>query len=262
MPASPGILGILGTVINRARHAPESVHGAACCPRASPVGGCGSTMHRLRSYWLALVGGLLLVGLSVSSVFAARPSATEDGTRGQQIAAFVHELVFGSTDEEETPDETQDQTEEEDQVQDDEQLEEDQEDVEESDEDASEDVEESDTEASSHGQCVSEEASDKSDEDYQADPEFTNHGAFVSYAARVTCWQTGDEEEATDEEDAVLDSGAEITSPDDTDSTGAAELSAKEQRKADRDAAKAERKAAKSKNGHGGGNGNGHGHGG
>src|SRR5574338_583907 len=241
MPASPGILGILGTVINRARHAPESVHGAACCPRASPVGGCGSTMHRLRSFWLALVGGLLLAGLSVSSVFAARPSATEDGTRGQQIAAFVHELVFGSTDEEETPDETQDQTEEEDQVQ---------------------DVEESDTEASSHGQCVSEEASDKSDEDYEADPEFTNHGAFVSHAARVTCWQTGDEEEATDEEDAVLDSGAEITSPDDTDSTGAAELSAKEQRKADRDAAKAERKAAKSKNGHGGGNGNGHGHGG
>ena len=200
------------------------------------------------------MGGLLLVALSVSSVFAARPSATEDGTRGQQIAAFVHELVFGSNDEEETPDETQDQTEEEEQLQDDEQLEED---VEESEEDTSEDVEESDTDASAHGQCVSEEASDKSDEDYTLDPEFTNHGAFVSYAARVTCWQTGDEDETTDEEDAVLDSGAEITSPEDTDSTDAAELSAKEQRKADREAAKAERKAAKTN--HAGGNGHGRG---
>lgn len=208
-------------------------------------------MHRLRSTWLALIGGLLLVGLSVSSVFAARPAATEDGTRGQQIAAFVHELVFGSTDEEETPDE--EQVEEEEQPEEAEELEGEQEDQSESEDETTEDVEESDTEASSHGQCVAEEASDKSDEDDSADPEFTNHGAFVSEAARVTCWQT-DDEEATDE-DAVLDSGAEITSPDEGDTT---ELSAKEQRKADRDAAKADRKAAKASNA----GGNGHGRGG
>lgn len=191
-----------------------------------------STMHRLRITWLALIAGVLLVGLSVSSVFAARPSGAEEGTRGQTIAAFVHELVFGSTDEEESPDETEAQTEEEDELPGEAQVE--------------EDLEGDDLEASAHGQCVADEASDKSDEEYDGD--YPNHGAYVREAAQVTCWETGDDEETTDEEDAVLDSGAEITSPDDAD---AAELSAREQRKADREAAKAERKAAKANNGHG-----------
>jgi hypothetical protein len=199
-------------------------------------------MHRLRSSWFALIGGLLLVGLSVSSVFAARPAGTEDGTRGQQIAAFVHELVFGSTDEEE-------QAPEEEQLEEEEQQEEQEEDTE-SEEDTPEDVEDSDADASAHGQCVSEEAADKSDEEYDAD--FRNHGAYVSEAARVTCWQTDEEAPV---EDAILDSGAEFTPPD----TDSADVSEREQRRADREAAKAERKAAKSTNGHGGGNGHGRG---
>ena len=53
-------------------------------------------MQRFRSTWLALMGGALLIVLSVSAAFGANPSGTAEGTRGQTIAAFVHDLVFGS----------------------------------------------------------------------------------------------------------------------------------------------------------------------
>ena len=59
-------------------------------------------MQRLRSTWLALMGGVLLFTLSVSAAFGAGPS---EPNRGQTVAAFVHELIFGS--DEEADDETQ-----------------------------------------------------------------------------------------------------------------------------------------------------------
>ncbi|MEO6579101.1 MAG: hypothetical protein ABIO99_09430 [Candidatus Limnocylindria bacterium] len=51
-------------------------------------------MQRFRNSWLALVGGAILVTLSVSAAFGSAPSASADGTRGQTIAGFVHGLLF------------------------------------------------------------------------------------------------------------------------------------------------------------------------
>lgn len=49
-------------------------------------------MHPLRRKWLALMGGALLVTLSVSAALGAAPAVTRDATRGQSIAAAVHTL--------------------------------------------------------------------------------------------------------------------------------------------------------------------------
>jgi hypothetical protein len=57
-------------------------------------------MHHFRERWLAVFGGILLLTLSVSTVFGARPEGTE-ATRGQSVSAFVHSLVFGGTTDEE-----------------------------------------------------------------------------------------------------------------------------------------------------------------
>lgn len=51
-------------------------------------------MQRFRNSWLALVGGAILVTLSISAAFGAAPSASADGARGQTIAGFVHGLPF------------------------------------------------------------------------------------------------------------------------------------------------------------------------
>ena len=51
-------------------------------------------MERFRNTWLAIVGGAILVTLSVSAAFGAAPSGASDGTRGQTIAGFVHGLIF------------------------------------------------------------------------------------------------------------------------------------------------------------------------
>ena len=51
-------------------------------------------MHTFRRSWLALFGGILLLALSVSAAFGAKPSGTE-GNRGQTVATFVHDVVFG-----------------------------------------------------------------------------------------------------------------------------------------------------------------------
>ena len=53
-------------------------------------------MQRFRNTWVALVGGALLLALSVSAAFGADP-ANSDGNRGQSVAAFVHDMVFGAT---------------------------------------------------------------------------------------------------------------------------------------------------------------------
>ncbi|MGI8830082.1 MAG: hypothetical protein ACR2I5_09990 [Candidatus Limnocylindria bacterium] len=151
-------------------------------------------MQRFRSTWLALTAGVFLFTLSVSVAFGAPPDETREATRGQTIAAFVHELVFGTeqeTDEEQEADE--------------ELLEEDEDDLLEADElvseldpESDELVEEEDEESDAHGQCVSEVAQD---------PEAVggpneNHGGAVSEAARETCWET---DEDAEDPDATLD---------------------------------------------------------
>ncbi len=122
-------------------------------------------MQRLRSTWLALVGGAFLVALSVSAAFGAPPSGTDDGPRGQTIAAFVHGLVVG------TDEETDDDLE-----------------LEEADETLEEaELELEATEASAHGECVSAIAQDHD----LVGGTNENHGGAVSEAARETCPEGG-----------------------------------------------------------------------
>jgi hypothetical protein len=184
-------------------------------------------MHRMRRTWLALMAGALLVTLSVSTAFAAAPSGTREATRGQTIAAMVHELIFGS-------DETQDDTDEE-QVEEDEELVEEEDEVLDEDElvDEEEDEEQVDEEeneeADSHGACVSAAAQDH---DGSAESELKNHGKWVSQHARYTCWGldvptdeadddvTDEEEETSDVDDAsaeVDDDGGKANKPDKAD---------------------------------------------
>src|SRR6187549_2258839 len=99
LPDSPGHL--LGAHIGA-----QPNQGARSAPRVAS-GRHRSTMQRFRNTWVALVGGALLLVLSVSAAFGADP-ADSDGNRGQSVAAFVHDMVFG------TDDGTDDQTEEED----------------------------------------------------------------------------------------------------------------------------------------------------
>jgi hypothetical protein len=228
-------------------------------------------MQRFRNVWVALAGGALLVTLSISAAFGADPVDSE-GNRGQTIAAFVHELVFGANDQaddEVNEDEDTDTDTEEDET------DEDPSEVIDSggeitDPDTTEEDETEDTESSTrevpeefanHGECVSAAAHD--DEGLEAESDTKNHGEWVSQNARYTCWGLevpGEdaEEEATDE--SADEADADVAEADaDSD-----ELSAKEQRKADKAAARAERKAerasAKAARSHGGGNGKGHGH--
>jgi hypothetical protein len=145
-------------------------------------------MQRFRSTWLALIGGALLVTLSISAAFGAAPANTREATRGQTIAAFVHELIFGA---DEAPEEEAE-------------LEEEQLDEEDADalQDPQEDVDEETEEAEAHGECVSEIAQD---------PEAIGgvnetHGGAVSEAARVSCWEPAEDPELADpEEDSEED---------------------------------------------------------
>jgi hypothetical protein len=236
-------------------------------------------MQRFRSTWLALVGGALLITLSVSAAFGADPVDSE-GNRGQTVAAFVHELIFGADDQpddevnedEDTDTDTEeDETDEDpsevidsggeitdpDTTEDDET--EDTEEVEES-EDTEDSTREVPEEFANHGECVSAAAHD---EEGFEESRAANHGEWVSQNARYTCW--GLEVPGEDAEDEAIEDTDESTVDEtDTDTTDTDELSAKEQRKADKAAARAERKAerasAKAARTHGGGNGKGHGH--
>lgn len=154
-------------------------------------------MQRLRSTWLALMGGALLVTLSVSAAFGAPPTGT-DGPRGQTVAAFVHELVFGS--DEETDD---DAVVVEDEQEDEEQGSDEEEELTEPLVTEDEVAEEGEV-ADSHGECVSEEASTNADADADA-----NHGAVVSEAAH-TCPADEATEEVTDAEELVVETEREV----------------------------------------------------
>ena len=224
-------------------------------------------MHRFRSTWLALVGGAVIVALSLSVAIGADPVNEDeaDANRGQTISGFVHSLIFAQDD---PADEDTDEADEAD-----EDLEEDlEEDTDEADEDLEEDLEE-DTEEenlddaarevpaefANHGECVSEAAHNK---DAWEDEELNNHGEWVSMHARYICWSLPvPGEEAADE--ATTDEAALHEEADTEETSAEARAAAKAERAEARAAARAERSdarlAERANRGNGGGNGGGHG---
>jgi len=168
-------------------------------------------MKRLRTTWMALMGGILLVTLSISAAFGAPPS-DDEGPRGQTVAGFVHELIFGEQAPDDEPEqEEEEQEEEQEESEDVEELDEEQVDEEQVEEEQVE--EESDT----HGACVSEVAHDKDGENDPEDADYASHGERVSDAARDLCRET-DEDEEIDEEVVEED---EPESEDESESHGA-----------------------------------------
>lgn len=245
---------------------------APALPRGVATREALSTMQRLRTNWLALMGAIFLLTLTVSSAFGAPPSGTA-GNRGQSISGFVHELVFGADEADDETNEDQDEVDEEANA-DDEDLEEDTEEEDSADEGLEEDTEadaeerEVPEEFANHGECVSEAAHDT--EGFE-ESDAANKGEWVSLHARYICWgltppEDGEEDTTGDETEADVD--------EDTDED-ADELAAREQARADRAAARAERRAAREaakaaqqeravettgrSNGNGGGNGHGRG---
>jgi hypothetical protein len=148
--------------------------------------------NRIRPHWLALLGAALLVALSVSSAFGAKPWSDERPNPGQQVSEFVHSLFSG--DQEDQDDSTDEETTDEDAG-------------EESDEDSDEitdeetgDEETADEDSESgqpdnHGACVSAVATGG-----DVGGVHDNHGGAVSEAARVTCWGEDGDEESSDGE--------------------------------------------------------------
>jgi hypothetical protein len=116
-----------------------------------------------RTRWLALLGGVALIALSLSTALAGKPDA--GGNRGDQVSAFVHSLLGGaeaSTDESQTPDASESP-------------------------DASQSEEATQSQdagaPSDHGACVAAVA-----QSTDVGGANQNHGGAVSEAARVTCW--------------------------------------------------------------------------
>ena len=176
--------------------------------------------------------------------FRASPQDSTDGTRGQTVASFVHELLFGAEDELTQPETDQDLDEDLDEEDGNEDL----------DEDADEDLDEDpqvNEDANAHGECVSEIAKTKPEADSEE-----NHGTVVSEAARETCWESGAaDEDLTEDEAAEGDADTEtVTTKEERQAERAA---AKAARTEEREAAKAERSdarsAAKAERSHGGG---------
>ena len=186
-------------------------------------------MHRLRTTWLALAGGALLVTLSVSTAFGAPPE--KDGPPGQTVSGFVHELIFGSDEETDEDEVVEEEPVDEDGSEEDEESEED------VDEDVDEDGEETadrevPSEFKNHGECV---AAATKDTDGFEGSEAANKGEWVSNHARYVCWGLpvpGEEPEEEVDEDSAADEEEDADA-----------ASAREQAKADRAAARAERKA-------------------
>jgi hypothetical protein len=230
-------------------------------------------MQRLRTHWLALMGAMLLLTLTVSAAFGAPPSGTDEGNRGQTVAAFVHELVFGADEADDEANEDQEEADEEEDLEDDLEEEDLEEDTEEGSELLAREVPE---EFANHGECVSEAAHDT---DGFEESDAANNGEWVSDHARFICWGL------EPPEDEVADTTGDETDTDLEEEADADELAANEQAKADREAARAERLAAREAakaereaaraaeqtvqttgpgqgQGNGGGDGNGHGRGG
>ncbi|HEX3219174.1 MAG TPA: hypothetical protein VHU77_03980 [Candidatus Limnocylindria bacterium] len=70
-------------------------------------------MRRFRTQWLAAFGALVVLSFSLSTAFGARPSpaADESASFGQQVSTFVHVVLSGTSNEDESSgDETGDDT--------------------------------------------------------------------------------------------------------------------------------------------------------
>ena len=231
-------------------------------------------MHRFRSIWLALMGGAVIVTLSLSVALGADPADETDGNRGQTISGFVHSLIFSQDDpaDDETVDEDQDEDEDSD-----EDTEEDADEADEADEENTEGDSETRAvpeEFANHGECVSEATHDT--EGFE-ESEAANKGEWVSDHARYTCWgldvpgaEEADEvtdEDTEDEAAADEDADTELTSAEARAAARAeraeARAAARTARAEAREAAKAARTevraAGNTNRGNAGGNGGGHG---
>jgi hypothetical protein len=248
-------------------------------------------MRRFRTHVLAVFGALVILSLSLSSAFGARPPVSDDETTnvGQQVSTFVHSLLAGEQEEdgdqdeseecdtdsdedvdsdegtgdEETGDGTGDEETGDEETGDEETGDEETGDEETGDcdegaedEDADEESEDEDAdeqESQNHGQCVSAVA--------QGDEAGENgtHGWAVSLAARVTCWlealadENADEDAGDGDEDAADESEATSEKP-----HGKSE--AAHQRKADRGSGKPTWAGANAPGTHGNGHGKGGNH--
>lgn len=188
-------------------------------------------MRRFRTQWLALFGALVILSLSLSSVFGARPTvdANDTSNLGQQVRTFVHSILFAEQEGEGEEDEDTDETNEE------------------SDEEESE-------EAKNHGQCVSEVARSL------AMGENGTHGWAVSLAARITCWLPEEENGTEEPEEDSADDSAE-DGEDESEATSERQRgksAAAHQRKADRVGGKPDWAGAKAGDARGNGRANGH----
>ena len=146
-------------------------------------------MSRFRTHWLALFGGVTLLALSLSTAFGAKP---EGDNFGSQVSAFVHSLQGDDEDgDEQADEETEDEETEDEETEDD------------------TEVQDEDGAPSDHGQCVAEVARDKE----AVGPPNDNHGGAVSEAARVTCWEDGEDSEDDSEDSEVEDTSTESSNP-------------------------------------------------
>jgi hypothetical protein len=243
-------------------------------------------MRRFRTHWLAVFGALVILSLSLSSAFGARPPAVshdETTNVGQQVSTFVHSLLAGDeedgdqdeseecdtdSDEETGDEETGDEETGDEETGDEETGDEETGDEETGDEETgdcaggtedgdsdegSDDEDSEEQESQNHGQCVSGVAhGDETGEN-------GTHGWAVSLAARVTCWLEALADENGDEDSDESE---------DTDVTAAAadkphgKSEAAQQRKADRGSGKPTWAGANAPgtHGHGGGHGKGGNH--
>jgi hypothetical protein len=150
-------------------------------------------MQRFRSTSFAVVGGALLLVLTVSGVFGARGQSESPSKPFGLDVAFVlamldeqdEEVDEDEEQEEHEVDEDEEQNEEEqnEEEQNEEEQNEDPETVEEDPETLEEEVEDNDNPTDNHGACVSAVARSDAVGGWQ-----NNHGGAVSEAARYTCW--------------------------------------------------------------------------
>jgi hypothetical protein len=155
-------------------------------------------MSRYRTYTLAGFGAILLMALSLSAAFGAKPTGADgDTNRGQQVSEFVHSLFNSDEDSDEDASEDEDADADAD-------AEEEEADEEDSEVDSEEETE--DSAPSDHGQCVALVAQNAE----AVGPPNDNHGGAVNVAAREDCWDA--DEESSDEESSDEEVDASTTS--------------------------------------------------